>query len=90
MSPLCALRHIARATFCKNDTSVRYGKEALIYCCIIVAARRLYGDISATYRNNQDKHVKAWLISSGDHWKDKTFFDLKQRCFYEKLTVRTS
>lgn len=27
------------------------------------------------------KHVKAWLISGTDHWKDKTVFDPKQRCF---------
>ena len=27
------------------------------------------------------KHVKTWLISSTDHWRDKTVFDLKQRCF---------
>ena len=26
------------------------------------------------------KHVKAWLISSTDHKKDKIVFDLKQRC----------
>ena len=27
------------------------------------------------------KHVKAWLTFSTDHRKDKTVFDLKQRCF---------
>ena len=40
---------------------------------------------------HQLKHVKAWLISSADHWKDKTVFGLKQRCFYprgnQKLTT---
>ena len=42
-------------------------------------------------RTNALNHVKAWLISSTDHWKDKTVFGLKQRCFYprgsQKLTT---
>ena len=33
---------------------------------------------------NTLKHVKAWLISSTDDWKDKTVYDLKSRCFYPR------
>ena len=36
------------------------------------------------------KHVKTWLISNTDHWKDKTVFDLKQRCFYSRGSQKLS